>query len=651
MPADPLEDPCATPGTDNWPTWSHDYRHTGASTIPVGDPNGITLAWTRQLPSGSPSTNPTVANGIVYISSLSEVSAFDLTTGLPIPGSPFTGTPEMGYNNTGNTTIHNGVAYVTGGNWEALTALPLGDLNKAAAFWSNNNASPDPLLIASRFNALTVIEDLDSAGTDVLFITDWIVQSVGGIPGQVFALDAATGELYDGWPTNPIDLQPSRYAYHGPAYDGENLFVASALGGSTPDDGAIWSIDARTGQANWMLVDDIDPSNVGGFPGGVSLEGDFLYAATCDHYWNGRRLKIDKSGPEPVVVWAVSQSRALYCAPTIGRDNVYFPQDNAPGVLVVDKETGDLVHDFGANGVGEVPQNIALSCDNYLFVGDRNTRWWILNANTLEPEFYRQYSVPGTGTVNGTVLATDTAGNHYAVVSISWDGTSGRVSAYRLNTGPRPRLEQNVFSAVVEVPYASGTVLTYSLEDVFSNVGNAPLTFTGFTVETQGAAEQTVGSLTTSGTSTPRTTTVRINGELPAAVDPAATASLELEYSCTGLRNGTEVEMIQIVCDDPDFSYDGPPSVATIEVTYVGACNCHTDPQCDGIPDVLDVVTAIGVAFRSAPPAPDPKVQCPYETTDTDCSGFTDVLDVVRFVNVIFRSADLATEFCDPCGP
>jgi hypothetical protein len=78
-------------------------------------------------------------------------------------------------------------------------------------------------------------------------------------------------------------------------------------------------------------------------------------------------------------------------------------------------------------------------------------------------------------------------------------------------------------------------------------------------------------------------------------------------------------------------------------------CPCHADPQCDGNSDVLDVVAAVDVAFRSGLPSTDP--ECPNEQTDVDCSGATDVLDVVRFVNVAFRNADPGTEFCDPCEP
>jgi hypothetical protein len=79
------------------------------------------------------------------------------------------------------------------------------------------------------------------------------------------------------------------------------------------------------------------------------------------------------------------------------------------------------------------------------------------------------------------------------------------------------------------------------------------------------------------------------------------------------------------------------------------ACNCHSDPACDGSTDILDVVQVVNVAFRGSPSLPDPNVLCPYHTTDANCSNSTDVLDVVRFVNVAFRGGNPATEFCDPC--
>jgi hypothetical protein len=80
------------------------------------------------------------------------------------------------------------------------------------------------------------------------------------------------------------------------------------------------------------------------------------------------------------------------------------------------------------------------------------------------------------------------------------------------------------------------------------------------------------------------------------------------------------------------------------------ACDCHGNPVCDAaICDILDVVSAVNVAFRNFPPILDPNAACPYQTTDVDCNTVTDIVDVVKIVNAAFRNANPATEFCNPC--
>jgi hypothetical protein len=80
-------------------------------------------------------------------------------------------------------------------------------------------------------------------------------------------------------------------------------------------------------------------------------------------------------------------------------------------------------------------------------------------------------------------------------------------------------------------------------------------------------------------------------------------------------------------------------------------CDCHADPACDGVTNVLDVVQAVNVAFRGQSDILDPNAACPNVTTDVNCDGVTNVLDVVRVVNVAFRGGDANAEFCDPCAP
>ncbi|HUU44481.1 MAG TPA: C1 family peptidase [Acidobacteriota bacterium] len=79
------------------------------------------------------------------------------------------------------------------------------------------------------------------------------------------------------------------------------------------------------------------------------------------------------------------------------------------------------------------------------------------------------------------------------------------------------------------------------------------------------------------------------------------------------------------------------------------SCPCHADPQCDGVLNLLDVVTAVNVAFRGAVPTTDP--DCPYEQSDVTCDGVTSIIDVALFVYVAFQGGDPAVAFCDPCVP
>jgi hypothetical protein len=88
--------------------------------------------------------------------------------------------------------------------------------------------------------------------------------------------------------------------------------------------------------------------------------------------------------------------------------------------------------------------------------------------------------------------------------------------------------------------------------------------------------------------------------------------------------------------DDPFFCPDIP-------------CRCYIgDPNRDGANNVLDVVYAVNVAFRSRAPFTDP--YCPVELTDVNCDGVTNVLDVVLIVNAAFRGAPPEVFFCHPCA-
>ena len=607
-----VEEECGPGSTDEWPTFGHDYQNTSASSINVGDPNGIKLEWVAPLGSDMSFCNPTVAGDVVYASSSDRLEAFDLATGAPVVGSPFTGIPEMGTSNRANTTVHGGFAYVTGGNFAAISKLPAGDLQKTSMLWSNNAMTMADMSNQNRFGCAMVIDGLDI----VLVLTEPINNP--GLQGELFAFNNADGTLYGGWGTNPVLLDKA--ARHGPSYDGTYLYVGTGDADLTA--GSIWCIDPATGTPVWQFMDNtIDPAAPGGFPGGVSLDGDFLFAVSADANTAGRRFCIDKSAGTAAVVWAVGQgSRSLYGSPTIGRNFIYVPYDNNPGIGMIDKAIGLQVHNFMLQGVDAISQHVTISCDNILFAGDRAERWWCLNANTTDYEFYRQFPMAGgLDIVNGTALASHSTDGDFAVVGGRFDGSGGFVAAYKLGTGARPRLEQYVWDTEILVPLGATGTEHIAIADVFENIGDAALTLGPATVppattvasvsrtmptDERGIAKYRSAGMvngewhpsvysqlsestskdanrsnvyTTAGTTTLRTQNITMNGGATAVLAPGDLSDLQWDYDVSGLGRGVDVEVIEITNDDPDFDFTPVTSVATFEVTYQGGCPTMLD--------------------------------------------------------------------------
>jgi hypothetical protein len=113
----------------------------------------------------------------------------------------------------------------------------------------------------------------------------------------------------------------------------------------------------------------------------------------------------------------------------------------------------------------------------------------------------------------------------------------------------------------------------------------------------------------------------------------------------------------------PDYTQSGEYTVevvvtdgvladtSSVVVTVANGCQCpcHGDPDCNGIISVIDVVSAVNVAFRAQSAIIDPDCfPAPGGRTDNDCSGATNVVDVVRFIDKAFRNQN--PTFCDPCA-
>jgi len=142
--------------------------------------------------------------------------------------------------------------------------------------------------------------------------------------------------------------------------------------------------------------------------------------------------------------------------------------------------------------------------------------------------------------------------------------------------------------------------------------------------------------------------------ELVCEWDFAAFGTLKQWHAIDVNQDGA-AEWLVVNHDEIVFDFPGSDCLLcdSIGVCYASSincyCHCPADPDCDGLTDVFDVIAAVDVAFRSAPPNPDPYPQCPRERTDTNCDGLTNVFDVVAFVDVAFRAGNPETVFCVPC--
>lgn len=139
---------------------------------------------------------------------------------------------------------------------------------------------------------------------------------------------------------------------------------------------------------------------------------------------------------------------------------------------------------------------------------------------------------------------------------------------------------------------------------------------------------------------------------------PGGSPSLKMTFNVTGVDGTFEIDttcitwnnhILFVDCTDLQTTTTVMPSFTKGVITIGCACDCHGDPVCDHIHNIMDLNKTIGVAFRGAPPVIDPNPLCPYTDTDVNCDGVTTVIDVGKMRNVVFMGANPNTEFCNPC--
>ncbi len=445
------ETACTTPGPDTWFTYGHDYGRTSASNMELGVPCDIELAWSANtLNADMRFNNVSVAGGRVFCSDDQTMLCYDLASGALLWSYQDQGNLITGGSMRNNPTIYDGYVYGAGGSFQSIIKLDtLGALQWFRGYNSFGGTTADWLCDFQRFG-VTAVADM---GPDRVVFT-------GDQGGCFWALDDVDGSNWANWATNPVQLPDGGAIYHAPAFDGTNLYVATTAG-------AIYSIDAATGAINWTY----NEADGDGYWGGCSYDATegMVYAST---YNNGgdtpTRVKLDAA--TGVEVWSFGQGRNLYASPTIGRKKVYFAQRDG-GLLIVNKESGFAEYNFSSDGVGGVDVPVTLTCDNYLFAGDENGVWSLLDAANMERVWFRQFG----DWVWGTALAYhDIEDKEYAVMSIWSDFNTGYalggIYAWDLNATPRPMMEQLVTETTVSVPLGTGVVVGETVPEVFSNL-------------------------------------------------------------------------------------------------------------------------------------------------------------------------------------
>ncbi len=142
---------------------------------------------------------------------------------------------------------------------------------------------------------------------------------------------------------------------------------------------------------------------------------------------------------------------------------------------------------------------------------------------------------------------------------------------------------------------------------------------------------------------------------LPAGAD--ASGSIILTAFVSGSHGSFEIDT---TCTNPAnhlaFTQEDPPAYTSIlpvftkgTITITGdGCGCPSqgDLVLDGLIDVFDVITVIGVAFSGDPDPQD--ANCPKSRGDVNNDGVTDVFDVIYLIATAFSGGPNPL---DPCNP
>jgi len=488
---------CA-PAGDDWSVRSHDQARTGASQLAIGDAwCDLNFGWFQDdldAAASAQTMGPIIYENRVYqvletAAAGSTIRVFNLADGAPI--GTISGA-DLGNFIENDPLIVNDKLYISGGDNRVVSRWDISGVGvPALPDWTATiGAAAGPL---RRANLML----LNVAGTDVLF--------GGSQVGRAFAINESNGLNYPGWVTNPRTLDDGQLV-QGSATDGTLLYFGTRQAGLNGD---VWALDPATGVPVWKLstaggyqgatiyTDTASPVASEAFPQ-ISTEAGVLYVGgrpTGNHPVDGLFYRLDATNGDVLSVDLANGP--LFANPIIDVNLVYLPTTTGwvgppldGDLFAYDKGTGLLVwgdDDYFDGGADSRHfANALLTCEpepavDIIVAG--NVRGVLTFVNSLDgSEYFRRRVDFGGGAnslIDGTAIGVDEFGATHVLA-----GTL-RGALLDLQKGDdRPRLEIQEFTPQVAVEFSVSTSVIYTVPDILTNTGCAPLTFTAVNVDT-----------------------------------------------------------------------------------------------------------------------------------------------------------------------
>jgi hypothetical protein len=475
--------PC-WPG-DEWPAMCKDFNRTDAShsSLGVNVQGNLTKEWQYNADQIAAYNSPVIYSDTIVCYFLDHVVALALEDGSEIWKRPADGY-EIGSACYATPSIMNFDAYgagvtlvfTPGGDAKSFNAINLAD---GSTYWTRNH-----LAHSSHFMTWGVSVVADINGVPVVFYND--------DNGDIYAVEALTGNLFSGWSVNPKNFGGA--VYRGLTLGDYRLYVGTD---DNITNGDIYCVDATTGDLVWQFADHqlcgIDPDNCGteSFTGVIAWDFNYgmplLFASsvydpsnTASGYHAGGVLYSIRPD-DGVLNWANLCIGQDYSGVAVGHDEIvnigwtpWVPgYGELRGPTAYRKYSGAILwaNTTGNPGLGDYwLMDGLLSCE--LDVPD----WYVSMSRSNFLGFYNLED--GAMQFHRRISSPPLAGHRVAPIMVHGYliATCGNKMFALTGKEARPRLDIPEYAINVPVDFDSPDHYPVEFPDALGNVGGAPLT-------------------------------------------------------------------------------------------------------------------------------------------------------------------------------